>query len=90
MDPQLGLKGNLPLSEGALTEMKTSTQIICIGHSNSPLKQRKENSRNPAGAQFAIGKKRLGFCQLCSPCCKLSLRQKKMLWGGTIFLHHQQ
>lgn len=57
-----------------------------MGHANASLKQRKENTRNPLGAQFAIGKKRLGFCQLCSPCCKLSLRRKKC-FGVFIFFY---
>lgn len=52
-------------SEGALTEMKTSTQITFMEDAPQLFS---ENARNPVGAQFAIGKKRFVFCQLCSPC----------------------
>lgn len=56
-------------------------------HPNSSLNQRKENARNPVGAQFAIGKKRLVFLSAMQPMLQIEFETGKKCFGVFIFFY---
>lgn len=77
--PLLGAQGDFGEKgrAGALMEMRTSVEITHAGdtsHCFSEAEGRK--CQKSSGSSICHREEKVVFCELCSLCCKLSLRQK--------------